>query len=122
METFCMEVICAMGKPTINEFANFINISQPNAAYKVNNLIKKGYLTKTQSTVDRREYFLEVTQKYRDYFDISSGYMRDVIGRLDGRLTDAQKEGFTDTLNIMSKELMPDVPDYRLRKRVETAK
>ena len=122
VETFCMEVICAMGKPTINEFANFINISQPNAAYKVNNLIKKGYLTKTQSTVDRREYFLEVTQKYRDYFDISSGYMRDVIGRLDGRLTEAQKEGFTDTLNIMSKELMPDVPDYRLRKRVETAK
>ena len=42
VETFCMEVIYAMKRPTINEFANFIKISQPNAAYKVNNLIRKG--------------------------------------------------------------------------------
>ena len=121
VETFCMEVIYAMDRPTINEFANFINISQPNAAYKVNNLIKKGYLIKTQSTKDRREYFLEVTQKYKDYFNISSGYMQDVIGRVDARLNDEQKREFQDTLDIMSSELMPDIPDYRTRKRAETA-
>ena len=46
VETFCMEIIYAMNKPTINQFAKLANISSPNAAYKVNNLIKKGYLKK----------------------------------------------------------------------------
>ena len=41
VETFCMEIIQALGKPTINEFASFVQISPPNAAYKVNSLIKK---------------------------------------------------------------------------------
>ena len=72
VETFCMEVIFAMDRPTINEFSNYIRISQPNAAYKVNNLVRKGYLRKVQSKKDKREYFLEVTQKYLDYQDISS--------------------------------------------------
>jgi hypothetical protein len=32
VESFCMEVIYALKRPTINEFASFIRISQPNAA------------------------------------------------------------------------------------------
>lgn len=44
VETFCMESIQALGSPTINEFATFMCISSPNAAYKVNSLVKKGYV------------------------------------------------------------------------------
>ena len=43
VETFCMEIIMALGRPTINEFARFVNISPPNAAYKVNSLIQKEF-------------------------------------------------------------------------------
>ena len=75
VETFCMEVIYAMQRPTINEFANFIRISQPNAAYKVNNLIRKGFLRKVRSQKDKREYFLEATDKYIDYLDIKNSYI-----------------------------------------------
>ncbi|MGN0243521.1 MAG: MarR family transcriptional regulator, partial [Lachnospiraceae bacterium] len=64
VETFCMEIIYAMHNPTINEFAQVANLSSPNAAYKVNNLVKKGYLQKIQSEEDKREYHLQVTQKY----------------------------------------------------------
>ncbi len=45
---FCMEAIQALGSPTVNEFATFMRISPPNAAYKVNSLVKKGYLRKVQ--------------------------------------------------------------------------
>ena len=38
METFCMEVILALNEPTVNEFASFVRISSPNAAYKINSL------------------------------------------------------------------------------------
>ena len=34
VETFCMEAIQALGSPTVNEFATFMRISPPNAAYK----------------------------------------------------------------------------------------
>ena len=44
METFCMEVILALNEPTVNEFASFVRISSPNAAYKINSLLQKGYL------------------------------------------------------------------------------
>ena len=44
-----METIQALGSPTINEFASFMRISPPNAAYKINSLIRKGYIQKIQS-------------------------------------------------------------------------
>ena len=72
VETFCMEVILALKEPTINEFASFVQISSPNAAYKINSLIQKGYVEKIQSPHDRREYHLRPTQKYLDYYNISS--------------------------------------------------
>ena len=46
VETFCMESIMALGRPSVNEFATFMRISPPNAAYKVNSLVKKGYIRK----------------------------------------------------------------------------
>ena len=38
VETFCMEIIYALKRPTVAEFARITNISSPNAAYKINNL------------------------------------------------------------------------------------
>lgn len=118
VETFCMEVIFAMDRPTINEFSNYIRISQPNAAYKVNNLVRKGYLRKVQSEKDKREYYLEVTRKYLDYQNISNAYMRLVEQRMLERLSKEQLANLTETLQIISEELMPEVPDYR-KKRTE---
>ena len=62
VETFCVEIINALGHPTVNEFSSFVNISPPNAAYKINSLIQKGYVTKEQSPDDKREYHRSVTQ------------------------------------------------------------
>ena len=42
VEVFCVEVIYALGNPTVNEFATFCKFSAPNAAYKINNLVRKG--------------------------------------------------------------------------------
>ena len=40
MEAFSVEVIHELHEPTIGQFADFLNISQSNATYKVNSLIK----------------------------------------------------------------------------------
>ena len=41
VESFCMEVITALGEPTIAQFSHMMNLSTPNAAYKINSLVKK---------------------------------------------------------------------------------
>ena len=109
VETFCMEAIQALGRPSVNEFATFMCISPPNAAYKVNSLIKKGYLRKVQSPDDRREYHLEVTQKYVDYYNISSNYLKEVMDRVLRRFTPEEARQLDRMLRIVGQELMPEV-------------
>ena len=109
VETFCMETIQALDRPSINEFASFMSISAPNAAYKVNSLIKKGYLRKVQSEDDRREYHLEVTQKYIDYYNISSSYMVEVMDRVAERFSPEDCAKLEEILTVVSRELMPEV-------------
>lgn len=117
VESLCMEVISAMERPTINEFATYIGISQPNAAYKVNSLIRKGYLKKIRSVRDKREYFLEVTDKYREENGSGERYLETVLERLNERLAPEEAEALAARLNLISSELMPEIPSYRKRMR-----
>ena len=110
VETFCMEIIHALGTPTVNEFASFASISPPNAAYKVNSLVKKGYLTRKQSDDDKREFHLCVTQKYRDYYDISYQYLKTVMRRIESRFSREDVQHMEKMLHVISEELMPEIP------------
>ena len=109
VETFAMETIQALGNPTVNEFASFMRISPPNAAYKINSLIRKGYVRKLQSEQDKREYHLQVTQKYRDYYNISSDYVHQVVDRMRRRFTPEECAKLEEALTIIDRELMPEV-------------
>ena len=109
VETFCMEIIRALDEPTINEFASFVNISSPNAAYKVNSLIRKGYVEKIHSPNDRREYHLRPTRKFHDYYNLSSTYIQEVMDRVRGRFTPEEVAQIDHVLNIVGQELMPEV-------------
>ena len=109
VETFAMETIQALGAPTINEFTSFMRISPPNAAYKINSLIRKGYVEKVQSDQDKREYHLQVTQKYKDYYNISNDYVRTVMERIQRRFTPEECAKLEEMLTIISQELMTEV-------------
>lgn len=110
VETFCMEIIQAMGSPTVNEFASFVHISPPNAAYKVNSLIQKGYLKKVQSQSDRREYHIVPTQKYMDYYNVSYTYLSTVLQRVEKRFPPEDVKKLEEMLQVISRELMPEIP------------
>ena len=108
VEGFCMEIILALGRPTINEFARFVHISPPNAAYKVNSLIQKGYIRKERSPEDKREYHLAVTQKYIDYYNIKYRYLNTVMDRIQDRFPPEDVQRLDEMLRIISTELMPE--------------
>ena len=109
VETFAMETIQALGSPTVNEFASFMKISPPNAAYKINSLIRKGYIQKIQSEQDKREYHLQVTQKYKDYYNISNDYVHMVTERIRERFSPEECAKLEEMLAIVDQELMPEV-------------
>ena len=104
-----MEIIYALNKPTVAEFAGIANISSPNAAYKINNLVKKGYLRKVQSEDDKREYHLEVTEKYLNYYNISYNYMETVMKRIEERFSPKELETLENVLKVINDELMPEI-------------
>lgn len=112
MEAFSIEVIHALHEPTIGQFADFLNISQSNATYKVNNLIKKGYLQKLNSEVDRREYHLILTEKYYGYTDIMRSYVQTVVGRMDEKLSPEEAAAFENVLSRISDEMMPEIENF----------
>ena len=102
-------IINALGHPTVNEFSSFVNISPPNAAYKINSLIQKGYVTKEQSPDDKREYHLSVTQKYFDYCNISQRYLTTVLDRVKERFPQEDVDKLEEMLDVISGELMPEL-------------
>lgn len=108
IETFCVETIHALGTPTIQEFSSFIQISSPNATYKVNSLIKKGYVKKIQSTEDKREYHLQVTEKFYNFYAFHSDYTKEVITRIHERFPEEDVKKLEEMLRIVALELMPE--------------
>jgi DNA-binding MarR family transcriptional regulator len=115
VELFCVEIIYVLKNPTVKEFAEFIGISSPNAAYKIACLIDKGYIEKVQSEKDRREFHLHVTDKYLEYLNLSEGYVKTVAERAEEHFTEERIDALNDILYDMSDFLMKevDIPKYR---------
>ncbi len=109
MEAFSLEVIKMLDCPTVGQFADFLNISQSNATYKVNNLIKKGYLERQNSQTDRREYHLVLSDKFYQYENLMSNYEVTVMQRIKERFSAEDVECFDRILQTMAKELMPEI-------------
>lgn len=88
-EAFSLDIIHMLGTPTILEFANYMNISQPNATYKINQMIAKGYLTKKLCDDDKRSYTLHVTQKFLDLYRTNDLYIKEVLSEIEHELDEA---------------------------------
>ncbi len=108
MEALSLDIIRALDEPTVGQFADFLNISQSNATYKVNNLIKKGYLVRQNSTTDRREYHLVLSEKFYRYAELLTAYELTVVGRMKERFSEEDVEKLNEMLTVISNELMPE--------------
>lgn len=108
MEAFSLEVIHMLNGPTIGRFADFLNISQSNATYKVNSLIKKGYLVRQNSESDRREYHLILSDKFYNYIGLLSNYEETIMNRIRERFSPEEVDRFDEMLGIIASELMPE--------------
>ena len=108
MEAFSLEVIYLLREPTVGQFADFLSIAQSNATYKVNSLIKKGYIERQNSQIDRREYHLVLSEKFMNYIGIFNNYEHTVMQRIEERFPEEDVKKFDEMLHIISHELMPE--------------
>lgn len=78
-EFFAVETIALMNRPTVTEFAECLSITSSHAAYKVRQLVEKGYVNKVP-TDDKRTFRLEVTEKFYKYYHEDNAYGKYIFG------------------------------------------
>nr|WP_283243628.1 MarR family transcriptional regulator [Feifania hominis] len=100
-ECFCVEIIHLLGGPTVSQFARYLKISVPNALYKINCLVEKGYVERIDGN-DRRENRLLVTAKFLDYYGLRD---RD-NARLMSRIHESFSEEEIERLDEMIRRII----------------
>ena len=114
MEVILMEIILALGEPTVNEFASMSTLSAPNAAFRIKQLVKKGYISKIQSDKDKREFHLKVTDKYTEKYGDIFSYINKVSARIRDRFPAEDVEKLDVMLGIIAHELMKETNILRI--------
>ena len=115
VEAFSMECIMALNRPTVAQFAKMMDISAPNAADRVNSLVKKGYIKKEQSKEDQRIFYLVPSDKFINYYTINSEYLMKIVSRCKERFSPEDYAKLTEMLRIISDELMPELDLARFK-------
>ena len=104
-EAFAVDVIYLLGHPTVTQLADTLGISQPNATYKVNNLVAKGYVSKSTSEDDRRECRLSVAERFYSYYDIRVPFLTDAVEKLKAQFTASELETFRRVLAALDEAM-----------------
>ena len=100
-ESFCVEIIYLLNKPTVSEFAEYLSLSIPNANYKINSLVKKGYVIREQSTKDLREQHLCVTDKFLGFYGLKDASIARLMAQIRTNFTPEE----IDTLDVMIQRI-----------------
>lgn len=104
-EFFCLECVYLLDNPTISEFAEFLDISSPNATYKVKQLIKKGYLKKEKDKKDGREYRLYPTEKFYKFYGDKANYGDLIMSNLEDSLEKDDVKKIDKVLDVIIKKV-----------------
>ena len=107
-EVIYMEIIIALGDPTVAQFSRYAKLSASNTAYRLNKLEEKGYIRRTRSDHDKREYRVEATDRYREEYGVIFDYIHLVCDRIEERFAPEDVDKFREMLGIISEELMPE--------------
>ena len=101
-ESYSVDTIYLLGNPTIKQFADALNISQPNATYKVNALEAKGYVKRQPSGEDKRECHLSVDERFYRYYGAGYSFLREALERLAECSTAGEVEAFEVMINRLN--------------------
>ena len=108
-EYFCLECVYLLDNPTISEFADFLDISSPNATYKVKQLIKKGYIEKVKSKKDGREFRLTPTDKFFKFYGNKANYGELIMNNIEKKLEKEDVKQIDNVLDVLIDKVFKPV-------------
>lgn len=111
-ESMLLEVIDYLDRPSINDLVNFLHISQPNISYKVNVLVKKGYVRKVKSNKDQRFLHVVLTEDYLSYKQKKNEFTKDTMTRAEEKLNQKEIENLYHSLYLVDGVLGEKLEEY----------
>ena len=102
-EAYAADVIYLLGSPTVSAFAETLGISQPNATYKINNLVAKGYAVRSSSDADRRECRVSVGERFFSYYNTDYPFIAESVEQLKKLYTPQELELLERMLDDMCR-------------------
>lgn len=104
-EAYTVDVIFLLENPTVTQLAEALGISQPNATYKVNNLVAKGYVVKTASEGDKRECRLQVCDRFYKYYGDLDHFTDKAVAALEREYSPEALETFGQMLQSLARHV-----------------
>lgn len=104
-EAYTVDVIFLLDNPTVTQLAEALGISQPNATYKVNNLVAKGYVVKTVSEGDKRECRLQVCDRFYRYYGDLDHFTDKAVAALEREYPPEALETFGQMLQSLARHV-----------------
>lgn len=89
-QLFYLEAIHALGSPTLGELAKRLKISNASASVGVQKLIKKGLLSKLQSSEDRRVCNIKLSPEAKKLMKAEERAFADFIANIKGALSEKE--------------------------------
>ena len=119
-EVIYMEIIIALGAPTVAEFSRYAKLSAPNTADRLNKLEERGSIRRTRNDRDKREFRIEATGRYREEYGVIFDYIHLVCDRIEERFTPDDVDKLKEMLGVISDELMPEAGSQLIERNEKT--
>ena len=99
-EYLYLEIINNLDKPNFSDLSMSLKLTKPSITVMINKLIGKGYVCKYQSDVDRRTFFIRLTQEGKKIIEAEKAVYKDFISKIKEYLS---KEELNQLSNILAK-------------------
>lgn len=82
-----LDVISQNERCTVSKLADLLGITKSAVTMKVNELVKRGFLTKTQSETDKRVFYLTLHPEIQDIYDRYDNIFTSIGQKMAGKYT-----------------------------------
>lgn len=93
-------------KITVSDLAKKLNLSKSAVTQKVNELEQLGMIVKTQSSEDKRVYYISLSENIME--SCNEPKMKTVIEAVEKHFSKEKKEVFEEILNFMTHYILED--------------
>ncbi len=98
-QLYYIELINKHENINVSELAKMLDVKKSTISIAINQLIKRNIVTKNQSIIDKRFYFLQLTPQGKDIMKIHMKVHKDAIKQILKILNQNEVEYFIKTVN-----------------------